>query len=47
MCHKEIEMGCEDVNWIHLVQDTDQALVNVVITLGSILEGNFWPSEQL
>jgi hypothetical protein len=30
-----IERGCEDMNWIHMAQDTDQwqALVNTVMNI--------------
>jgi len=41
------EIGCEDVDWIHLAQDRDQwhALVNMVMNLWILYEGvskSFW-----
>jgi hypothetical protein len=40
------EIGCEDVDWIHLAKDRDhwRDLVNTVMKPGSIKTGNFLTS---
>jgi hypothetical protein len=41
------EIGRVGVEWMHLVKDRDQALVNTVMNLRIPLKGNFLVDERL